>query len=318
MAVSIRIKAFIRSNVVGFIALFVALGGVAVAGNNTAPRNSVVSKSIKNGQVKRRDIGRRAINSAKVADGSLTGADVADDSLTGADVNESTLSLNLPSTLPPSGPAGGDLAGSSYPDPTVAGGAVDSGKVADNSLTGTDVDESTIQTGGDLTGNLTNAQVRNNAIGNNETSVNAEDAIIDGSVDAQDLANHSITAVDVSGEIPETGQARAQPAGITNYQTLVTGGNLNTAGDSFNVTSDFSVHRPTGDAIQVCNDDVTFARPIGYNVNNGADTLATLAHNSCTPQVALTSGQTFRAITDEGEFEAIHAPDGIYVWGVGR
>jgi hypothetical protein len=58
------------ANVMATIAVFIALGGGAYA-VSTAPKNSVVSKSIKNGQVK--------------------SADVQDDGLTGADINEDTL-----------------------------------------------------------------------------------------------------------------------------------------------------------------------------------------------------------------------------------
>ena len=41
------------------------------------------------------------------------------------------------------GAAGGDLAGS-YPNPSIAGSAVNSAKVADNTLTGNDILESTL------------------------------------------------------------------------------------------------------------------------------------------------------------------------------
>jgi hypothetical protein len=57
------------ANVIGTLALFVALGGGAYA--VTAAKNSVKSSSIKDGQVKSED--------------------VADDGLTGTDINESTL-----------------------------------------------------------------------------------------------------------------------------------------------------------------------------------------------------------------------------------
>ncbi len=50
----------------------------------------------------------------------------------------------LPTSLPPSGAAGGDLAGSTYPNPTIAASAVNSAKVSDNTLTGSDVNESTL------------------------------------------------------------------------------------------------------------------------------------------------------------------------------
>jgi formylglycine-generating enzyme required for sulfatase activity len=48
---SSRIFDHIRSNVVAYVALFFALSGFAVAANETAPKDSVVTKSIKDGAV---------------------------------------------------------------------------------------------------------------------------------------------------------------------------------------------------------------------------------------------------------------------------
>jgi hypothetical protein len=72
--------------IVGFIALLAALSGTAVALPGV---NLVDSGDIKNGQVKRKDLGKNAVNGAKVANGSLTGADVRDQSLTPSDFSGS-------------------------------------------------------------------------------------------------------------------------------------------------------------------------------------------------------------------------------------
>jgi hypothetical protein len=99
--VSGRIGNHLRSNVVGYIALFIALGGAAYAAG--LARDSVKSKQIKAGAVKSSevadgsltgaDVADAGLTGADVADAGLTGADVADDSLTGADVQESSLDL---------------------------------------------------------------------------------------------------------------------------------------------------------------------------------------------------------------------------------
>ena len=113
-----RLRDHIRSNVVGYVVLMLAMGSSASA---LKGHNTVFSDDIVNGQVKRRDIGTDAVttakigagqvgiddivddavNGSKVPDGTLTGADIMDDSLTsseiggltGADVLESTLGM---------------------------------------------------------------------------------------------------------------------------------------------------------------------------------------------------------------------------------
>jgi hypothetical protein len=68
------------ANVISTLCLFLLLGGGAYA-ITRAPKNSVVSKSIKNGQVKTKDLAKNAVSGAKVADNSLSGADINESSL---------------------------------------------------------------------------------------------------------------------------------------------------------------------------------------------------------------------------------------------
>jgi hypothetical protein len=72
-----------------------------------------------------------------IAGNAVNSAKVANDSLTGADIDESTFSTT------PSGPAGGDLT-ASYPNPLIADNAVTGFQVADGSLVEGDIAENAV------------------------------------------------------------------------------------------------------------------------------------------------------------------------------
>jgi hypothetical protein len=121
-SVGTRVRMHVRSNVVGYIALFVALGGTAAAlpGTNTVDSGDIVNQQVK---------------SADLANGQVRSTDVADDStlfaLTGGDIANGSLS-------------GGDIADGSLGGSDVADGSLGGSDIADGSVTGADVNESSL------------------------------------------------------------------------------------------------------------------------------------------------------------------------------
>ena len=153
---------YLRRNVLGVVAIFIALSGTAAA---LPGKNKVDSGDIKNANVKLADLGPNSVDGSKVVDNALKGADVDESSL---EIPQQA----LPTTLPPSGPAAGDLSGS-FPNPQVQ--------------------ESGLATGGDLTGALSAASIANNAIGAANVEDNAIGAakVENNSLDADDIADTS-------------------------------------------------------------------------------------------------------------------------------
>jgi hypothetical protein len=118
-----RIRDHIRSNIVGYIALFLfAMGGSAYALDGPLPgQNQVGSDDIINGEVKNADIGTSEVKANNVAPDSLGGAKIADRSVKNADLGLGASSSN-----------------------TIADGGIQGIDVKNNTLTGTQIDESSL------------------------------------------------------------------------------------------------------------------------------------------------------------------------------
>jgi hypothetical protein len=139
-----RIRDHIRSNVVGYAALFIALSGTAYAVDGPLPgqnqvgsediinqevkaadlaADSVASTKIVDRQVKNADLSLGASSSNTIADCGIQGVDVKTDTLTGTQIDESTL----------------------FNDNSLGGADINESTLYnDDSLTGDDIDESSL------------------------------------------------------------------------------------------------------------------------------------------------------------------------------
>jgi hypothetical protein len=166
----------IRSNVIGYVALFFALSSSALAAN------TVFSEDIVNGEVKRADLGNNAVNAPKIATDGVANAELADNSVTGTEVQDGAI-------------ANADLADGSVGTNKVQDGAITSSKVLDDSQAG---------------GGLGPQDLQTNAVAQAEIATNGVAAveIQDNSIDQGEVVDFGLSNQDVGvlfAEVNATG-----------------------------------------------------------------------------------------------------------------
>jgi hypothetical protein len=150
---STRARIFVRQNVIGLVALFVALSGTALA---LPGKNTVDSGDIKPANVTSSDLAPDSVDSSKVVDNSITGDEVKEGSLgqvpSAANAAQATTATTATTAgdantldghdsdffLQFGSEAGGDLTGH-YPTPSVARNAISGNQIEDDTLSSDDI-----------------------------------------------------------------------------------------------------------------------------------------------------------------------------------
>ena len=222
-----RISEHIRSNVVGYIAVFIALSGTAYAVDGPLPgQNQVGSADIINGDVITDDISdTNGVRSADVRDDTLNngglqaidlradsvgGSEVATDAIGGEEVAPDSLgSLDL-------GPD--SVGGSEVADDAIATGEIVDGQVTHfdlgaNSVTGDNVFQSSLS-GADIGSNsLFSSDIATDAVGSSEVAPSA--------VGSSEVANGSLGTAEFASSIPSARVTRSFNQGIPNDDEVV-------------------------------------------------------------------------------------------------
>jgi uncharacterized protein YjbI with pentapeptide repeats len=168
----------LRSNVVGYVAVFIALSGVAYAAGGG---NTVGSKDIINGQVKSVDVRDDTLKG-----GGLTGADLGPDSVAGSELAADSVAG---SELSADSVGGSELAPASVGFEELMPGSVRSTTVQDESLEGIDIFDSSLSGIDIFDSSLSGADIDDNSVTGTD--------IDDNSLSGADIDDNSVTGTDI-------------------------------------------------------------------------------------------------------------------------
>ncbi len=205
------------SNVVASLALFAALGGVAVAAG--LPRNSVGTAQLKKNAVTAAKIKRNAVNSSKIAPESVTGGKLAGGAVgSGALRNEAVTSAKLGRT--------------SVTNAAIANGVVGTNKLGNAIVTSAKLADKGVTTAKLADGSVTNAKLGDDVaplLGTLRTGQTLRGIVYAGATDPSASAEDTIASATVSYQSPLENQPTTNivdPNGATTAACPgITGGN---------------------------------------------------------------------------------------------
>ncbi len=198
MSISTRLREFIRSNLMGIIACYLALAGTAYA-THSGGANTISSGDIIDGQVASADLQNNNVRSADVRDDNVAGgglaasdlgpnsvgaSEVADDSLTGADVQQNSLD-------------GGEIAQATLSAFHITGDSLTANSLASNSVGWDEVATSTFDSE-EIASIGTSYSIPNDAIDAGELSPAAVPADGTGDNGSTKLAANSVDYDEIS------------------------------------------------------------------------------------------------------------------------
>ena len=136
-----------------------------------------------------------AVTEEKLADGAVTNPKLGDNSVGTTKLEDASVTAEkiapgvIPTTLPPSGPAGGDLTGT-YPDPLIRQNAVTTDKIADGNVRTADI----------ANGNVTESKIADGAVSTAKIQIGAvtNNRIADDAVSTSKIIDENVTTAKLS------------------------------------------------------------------------------------------------------------------------